>query len=159
PQLLKEHPDIFWGLVAGFWIGNIMLVLLNVPLIGVWVKLLTIPYKYLYPSVLFFVCIGVYAANNDMFQVGETVVIGFLGYILLRLGFHPAPILLGFVLRPRLEENFRRAMLISRGDILVFVERPISAVFIALCAILILGQIYFRLKPGKKKEPGDRVEQ
>jgi TctA family transporter len=149
PQLIKEHPDIFWGLVASFWIGNIMLVLLNVPLIGIWVKLLTIPYKYLYPSALFFVSIGVYAANNDMFQVGETVVIGILGYVLLRLGFHPAPILLGFVLGPRFEENFRRAMLISRGDIAVFVERPISAVFIGLCVLLIVLQIYVRLRGPK----------
>src|SRR5262249_20428366 len=152
-------PDIFWGLVASFWVGNILLVLLNVPLIGLWVKLLTIPYKFLYPSAMFFVCIGVYAANNDFFQVGETLVIGFLGYILLRLCFHPAPMLLGFVLGPRFEENFRRAMLISRGDILVFVERPISAVFIALCVILIVGQLYFRLKPGNGKKTGDQVEQ
>jgi putative tricarboxylic transport membrane protein len=150
PQLINEHPDIFWGLVASFWIGNIMLVILNVPLIGVWVKLLTIPYKYLFPSAMFFVCIGVYAANNDMFQVGETAVIGLLGYILLRLGFHPAPILLGFVLGPRFEENFRRAMLISRGDIGVFVERPISAIFIALCVLLIGVQIYVRLRGPKK---------
>ena len=117
PQLISQHPDIFWGLVASFWIGNIMLVLLNVPLIGIWVKMLAIPYKFLYPSAMFFVCIGVYAANNDFFQVGEVVCIGLFGYILLRLGFHPAPILLGFVLGPRFEENFRRAMLISRGDI------------------------------------------
>src|SRR5262245_53841095 len=149
PQLIKEHPDIFWGLVASFWIGNILLVLLNVPLIGIWVKLLTIPYKYLYPSALFFVCIGVYAANNDMFQVGETVIIGILGYLLLRLGFHPAPILLGFVLGPRFEENFRRALLISRGDMAVFVERPISAVFIGLCVLLIALQIYVRLRGPK----------
>src|SRR3974390_2323137 len=149
PQLISQHPDIFWGLVASFWIGNIMLVLLNVPLIGIWVKMLAIPYRYLYPSALFFVCIGVYSTNNDMFQVGETVVIGIFGYILLQLGFHPAPILLGFVLGPRFEENFRRAMLISRGDILVFVERPISAVFVALCAILIGSQIYFRLRGAK----------
>src|SRR5579862_2012201 len=157
PQLISQHPDIFWGLVASFWIGNIMLVLLNVPLIGIWVKMLAIPYKYLYPSAMFFVCIGVYAANNDFFQVGEVVAIGLFGYILLRLGFHPAPILLGFVLGPRFEENFRRAMLISRGDILVFVERPISAVFITLCAILIGSQIYFRLKGGKTPdlEPAD----
>ncbi|HEY1545074.1 MAG TPA: tripartite tricarboxylate transporter permease [Xanthobacteraceae bacterium] len=159
PQLIAQHPDVFWGLVASFWIGNIMLVLLNVPLIGIWVKLLTIPYRFLYPSAMFFVCIGVYAANNDMFQVGEVLVIGILGYILLRLGFHPAPILLGFVLGPRFEENFRRAMLISRGDILVFLERPISAVFISLCVILIGGQLYFRLKPGKKAQPGSDVEQ
>jgi len=150
PQLIKEHPDIFWGLVASFWIGNIMLVVLNVPLIGLWVKLLTIPYKYLYSSAMFFVCIGVYAANNDMFQVGETAVIGFLGYVLLRLGFHPAPILLGFVLGPRFEENFRRAMLISRGDLGVFVERPISAVFVFLCVLLIGLQIYVRIRGPKK---------
>jgi len=149
PQLISQHPDIFWGLVASFWIGNILLVLLNVPLIGIWVKMLAIPYKYLYPSAMFFVCIGVYAANNDFFQVGEVVVIGILGYVLLRLGFHPAPILLGFVLGPRFEENFRRAMLISRGDLATFIERPISAVFVALCVILIVGQIYVRLKGSK----------
>ena len=96
-------------------------------------------------NALFFVCIGVYAANNDMFQVGEVLVIGILGYVLLRLGFHPAPILLGFVLGSRFEENFRRAMLIARGDFSVFVTRPISAFFIALCVLLIASQIYFRL--------------
>jgi len=153
PQLISEHPDIFWGLVASFWIGNILLVLLNVPLIGVWVKLLTIPYKYLYPSALFFVCIGVYAANNDMFQVGETVVIGVLGYVLLRLGFHPAPILLGFVLGPRFEENFRRALLLSRGDLMTFIDRPISAVFIALCVLLIGIQVFARLRAFGRKPP------
>lgn len=157
PQLINEHPDIFWGLVASFWIGNISLLILNVPLIGVWVKLLAIPYRYLYPSALFFVCIGVYAANNDMFQVGETIVLGIFGYVLLRLDFHPAPILLGFVLGPRFEENFRRAMLISRGDIWVFLERPISAVFIAMCVILIGTQIYVRLR-GKKGRPAAVIE-
>jgi TctA family transporter len=154
PQLITEHPDIFWGLIASFWIGNILLVILNVPMIGLWVKLLMIPYKYLYPSAMFFVCIGVYSTNNDMFQVGEVLVIGIAGYILNLLGFHPAPVLLGFVLGPRFEENFRRALLISRGDMLVFIERPISAVFVALSALLILGQIYVRLrKPKKNGEP------
>jgi putative tricarboxylic transport membrane protein len=152
PQLIKEHPDIFWGLIASFWIGNIMLVVLNVPLIGLWVKLLMIPYKYLYPSALFFVAIGVYSTNNDMFQVGETVVIGLVGYLLLLLDFHPASILLGFVLGPRLEENFRRSMLISRGDVLVFLERPISAFFLFLCAVLLLAQIYVRLRKPKALE-------
>jgi len=156
PQLIKEHPDIFWGLVASFWIGNILLVILNVPLIGLWVKLLTIPYKYLYPSAMFFAAIGVYAANNDMFQVGEMAVIGFFGYLFLRLGFHPAPVLLGFVLGPRFEENFRRAMLISRGDIGVFVERPISAIFIGLCVLLIGLQIYVRLRPKKTVPISDK---
>jgi putative tricarboxylic transport membrane protein len=152
PQLISEHPDIFWGLIASFWIGNILLVILNVPMIGLWVKLLMIPYKYLYPSAMFFVCIGVYSTNNDMFQVGEVLVIGVAGYILNMLGFHPAPILLGFVLGPRFEENFRRALLISRGDLLVFVERPISAAFVALCVLLIVGQIYVRMRPTKDKQ-------
>jgi TctA family transporter len=149
PQLIKDHPDIFWGLIASFWIGNIILVVLNVPLIGLWVKLLMIPYKYLYPSALFFVAIGVYSTNNDMFQVGEVIVIGVIGYVLLLLDFHPAPILLGFVLGPRFEENFRRAMLISRGDMLVFVKHPISAVFVGMSALLILGQLYVRLRRPK----------
>ena len=156
PQLISEHPDIFWGLVASFWIGNIMLVVLNVPMIGLWVKLLAIPYKYLYPSALFFVCIGVYSTGNDMFQVGETIVIGLIGYVLLLLDFHPAPILLGFVLGPRFEENFRRAMLISRGDSLVFIDiknHPISAFFIFLAALLIVVQLYVRLRRPKALIP------
>jgi TctA family transporter len=108
--------------------------------------MLAIPYRFLYPSAMFFVCIGVYAANNDFFQVGEVVVLGLLGYVLLRLGFHPAPVVLGFVLGPRFEENFRRAMLISRGDIFVFVKHPISAVFVGLSALLILLQVYLWLR-------------
>ncbi len=147
PQLISEHPDIFWGLIASFWIGNILLVLLNVPMIGVWIRLLAIPFRYLYPAALFFICIGVYSANNDLFQVGETIVIGVAGFVLLRLGFHPAPILLGFVLGPRFEENFRRAMLMSRGDLASFVKHPISAVFLLLCCLLVGAQIYIRLRP------------
>jgi len=158
PQLISEHPDIFWGLIASFWIGNILLVILNVPMIGLWVKLLSIPYRYLYPSAMFFICIGVYAANNDMFQVGETVAIGIFGYVLLRLDFHPAPILLGFVLGPRFEENFRRAMLISRGDLKVFIERPISAAFLTLCVLLIAGQIYVWLRRPKSVAGAGEIE-
>jgi putative tricarboxylic transport membrane protein len=149
PRLIQQHPDIFWGLVASFWIGNIMLVIFNVPMIGIWVKLLMIPYRYLYPCALFFVCIGVYSTNSDLFQVGETVVLGVFGYVLLILGFHPAPILLGFVLGPRFEKNFRRAMLLARGDLATFVERPISAVFIALCVLLITVQIVVRFRKSK----------
>ncbi len=152
PMLIGQHPDIFWGLIASFWIGNILLVVLNVPMIGIWVKLLTIPYRYLYPSALFFVCIGVYSTNNDLFDVGEALAIGIFGYVLLLLGFHPAPILLGFVLGLRFEENFRRAMLLSRGDLAIFVERPISALFLALCVLLIAAQVYVRLrKRGKPR--------
>lgn len=160
PQLIKSNPDVFWGLVASFWIGNIILVILNVPMIGIWVRMLSIPYKYLYPCALFFICIGVYSANNDLFQVGETLVFGVVGYILVMLGFHPAPILLGFVLGPRFEENFRRAMLIARGDITTFVTRPISATFLALCLLLIGGQIYVRLRArGRKKVSPDTSPQ
>lgn len=142
PQLIVEHPDLFWGLIASFWIGNVLLVVLNVPLIRVWVRLLAVPYRFLYPSALFFICIGVYSTNNDLFDVGETLGLGLFGYVLLRLGFHPAPILLGFVLGPRFEETFRRAMIISRGDIMVFLDRPISAVFLGLCVLLVGLQLY-----------------
>jgi TctA family transporter len=141
PLLIKQQPEIFWGLIASFWIGNILLVVLNVPMIGIWVKLLKVPYRMLYPAALFFVRIGVYSAANSYFDVGETIVIGMVGYVLLRLGFHPAPILLGFVLGPRVEENFRRAMIISGGDLRYFVERPISAVVIGLCCLLVVAQV------------------
>jgi putative tricarboxylic transport membrane protein len=149
PRLIVEQPDIFWGLIASFWIGNLILVFLNVPMIGVWVKLLSVPYRYLYPTALFFVCIGVFAARNEMFDVGATLLFGAFGYLLLQLGFEPAPILLGFVLGPRLEENFRRSVLLSRGSLATFVDRPISAVFLALCALLILAQIYAALRRTK----------
>ncbi len=146
PRLIVEQPDIFWGLIASFWIGNIILVFLNVPMIGVWVKLLMVPYRFLYPTALFFVCIGVFATRNEMFDVAATLAFGGFGYILLQLGFEPAPILLGFVLGPRLEENFRRALLLSRGSLETFIDRPISAVFVGISALLILAQIVAALR-------------
>ncbi|MCC2107534.1 MAG: tripartite tricarboxylate transporter permease, partial [Hyphomicrobiales bacterium] len=149
PRLIVEHPDVFWGLVASFWIGNLILVFLNVPMIGVWVRLLTVPYRYLYPSALFFICIGVFATRNSLFDVGVTLVIGVFGYLLLLLRFEPAPMLLGFVLGPRFEENFRRALNIAHGDLGTFVERPISAFFLAICAALIGLQIYARIKKAR----------
>jgi putative tricarboxylic transport membrane protein len=141
PQLITEHPDIFWGLIASFWIGNILLVILNVPMIGVWVRLLRVPYKYLFPSALFFIAVGVYSTKSSLFDVGEVAVFGILGAIFLWLDFQIAPIALGFILGPMLEENFRRAMLLARGDITVFLQRPISAWFIGACTVLILAQI------------------
>ncbi|MBE7244855.1 MAG: tripartite tricarboxylate transporter permease [Actinomycetospora chiangmaiensis] len=150
PQLMNEHPDVFWGLIASFWIGNILLVILNVPLIGIWVKLLAIPFRYLYPCALFFICVGVYSTNNEMFGVLQTLVIGVVGYGLLRLGFHPAPVLLGFVLGPRLEENFRRALLLSRGDLATFIDSPISATFVAL-AVLLVGMQVFLAYRGRRR--------
>ncbi len=159
PRLIVEHPDIFWGLIASFWIGNLILIVLNVPLIGLWVKMLMVPYKYLYPSALFFICIGVFADKNSLFDVGVTLFFGVFGYILLQLKFEPAPILLGFVLGPRFEENFRRALIISRGDMMTFVDRPISAVFLFACVVLVGAQLYVRLRPNKKKSTFDEIEE
>jgi TctA family transporter len=146
PQLITEHADLFWGLIASFWVGNVLLVLLNVPLIGVWVKLLQVPYRYLFPAALFFIAVGVYSTNNSLFEVGEVLVFGIIGAILIALDFSVAPILLGYVLGPLVEENFRRALLLSRGDMAVFIERPISAVFVGICALLVLLQVGFWLR-------------
>jgi TctA family transporter len=141
PQLITEHPDIFWGLIASFWVGNVLLMIFNVPMIGVWVKLLQVPYRFLYPAAILFICIGVYSTRNSMFDVGEVAVFGVIGAIFMALEFPVSPIVLGFVLGPLLEENFRRALLLSHGDLVVFVERPISAWFMAACATLVLVQV------------------
>ena len=151
PQLITEHADLFWGLIASFWIGNVLLLILNVPLIGVWVKLLQVPYRYLYPAALFFIAVGVYSTNNSLFEIGEVLVFGLVGAIFVALDFPVAPILLGYVLGPMVEENFRRAMLLSRGDMMVFVERPISAGFVAACTLLILAQLFFALRAALHK--------
>jgi len=139
PQLITEHPDIFWGLIASFWIGNVLLIILNVPMIGVWVKMLQVPYRYLFPSAMFFIAVGVFSTQNSLFQIWEVLAFGIIGALLITLEFSVAPIMLGFVLGPMVEENFRRAMLLSRGDVSVFVQRPISAAFIALSAMLLIG--------------------
>ena len=164
PQLISEHPDIFWGLIASFWIGNVLLVILNVPMIGVWVRLLQVPYKYLYPAALFFICIGVYSTKNSLFDVGEVAVFGILGAVFLSLDFPVSPIVLGFVLGPMLEENFRRAMLLSRGDLSVFLRRPIAAGFIAACTLLVLAQLCayarkLRVGPPPQQQPANLAAQ
>ena len=151
PQLISEHPDLFWGLIASFWVGNVLLIVLNVPLIGIWVKLLQVPFRYMYPCALFFIAIGVYSTNTSLFDVYETVVFGVFGAVLLALDFPVAPILLGFVLGPLVEENFRRALLLSRGSLAVFVERPISGVIIALCALLLLTQLGLAARAALKR--------
>jgi TctA family transporter len=153
PQLIVEHPDIFWGLIASFWIGNVLLIILNVPLIGVWVKMLQVPYKYLYPAALFFICIGVYSTKNSLFDVGEVAVFGIIGAIFLAMDFPMSPIVLGFVLGPMLEENFRRAMLISNGRLAIFIERPICAGFIGASCLLILAQLYAYSRKVRLVEP------
>ena len=151
PMLITEHADLFWGLIASFWVGNILLVVLNVPMIGVWVKLLQVPYRFLFPSALFFIAVGVYSTNNSLFEVGEVLVFGVIGAILMALDFPVATILLGYVLGPLVEENFRRALLLSRGDLRVFFERPISATFMTICIALVLGQLFFAARASLRK--------
>jgi TctA family transporter len=141
PQLISEHPDIFWGLVASFWIGNVLLVILNVPLIGIWVRMLQVPYRFLYPSALFFIAVGVYSTRNNLFDVAIVAAFGIIGAILLSLEFPLSPIVLGFVLGPTMEEKFRQATLLSRGDLTVFVTRPVAAAFVAASALLVAIQV------------------
>jgi TctA family transporter len=155
PQLITEHADLFWGLIASFWIGNILLIVLNVPLIGVWVKLLQVPYRYLFPSALFFIAVGVYSTNSNLFQVWEVLGFGIAGAVFAALEFPAAPILLGFVLGPLVEENFRRALLLSHGDLTVFLERPISAVFVAASLALVALQLAFGLRGLYRRRRGD----
>ncbi|MBP0445378.1 tripartite tricarboxylate transporter permease [Roseomonas sp. SSH11] len=147
PRFPAEHPDIFWSLIASFWIGNLLLVLMNIPLIGLWARILLVPYRIMYPAILFFICIGVYSINNSLFDVGLAMAFGLLGYGMNILGFEPAPLLLGYVLGPLMEEHLRRAMLLSRGDPSVFIERPISATLLALCVALIGWSVWSALKP------------
>ncbi len=136
PQVMLEKPDLFWGLIASMWIGNCLLVVLNLPLVGLWVKLLTVPYRWLFPSIILFCSIGNYSVNNNPFDVYLVALIGVLGYVLVKLECEPAPLLLGYVLGPLLEENLRRAMLIARGDPTVFFTRPISAVFMIATVLI-----------------------
>ena len=138
PQVMTSNPSLFWGLIASMWIGNLMLVVLNLPLIGIWIKLLKVPYRLLYPAILLFCAIGVYSTNNTSFDVMQTAAFGFLGVIFMKLECEPAPLLLGFVLGPMMEENLRRALLLSRGDPTVFVTRPLSLVMLLLAAALIV---------------------
>jgi putative tricarboxylic transport membrane protein len=146
PQLIREHPDVFWGLIASFWIGNVLLIVLNVPLIGVWVRLLRVPYRFLFPSALFFIAVGVFSTNSSLFEVGEVLVIGVAGVVFAALDLPVAPVLLGYVLGPMVEEYFRRALLLSHGDLTVFFRRPISATIMAVCALVVLAQLYFWLR-------------
>ncbi|NUT14838.1 MAG: hypothetical protein HOQ33_10095 [Cupriavidus sp.] len=137
PQVMTSNPALFWGLIASMWIGNLMLVVLNLPLIGVWVKLLTVPYRFLYPAILVFCSIGVYSVNNTVFDVFAAASCGLIGYVFHKLRCEPAPLLLGFVLGPMMEENFRRTLLLSRGDFSVFTTRPLSLGLLVAAAALV----------------------
>ena len=142
--VMTKRPDLFWGMVASMWIGNAMLLVINLPLIGIWVRLLSVPYRLLYPAILLFCVIGVYSINTNIAQLVLCAVFAVFGYILLRFGCEPAPLVLGFILGPLMEENLRRSLVISRGDPMVFFERPISAILlvmtVAVVAMIVLPQ-------------------
>jgi TctA family transporter len=155
PQVMTQKPDLFWGLIASMWIGNLMLVVLNLPLVGMWVQLLKVPYRLLFPCIMAFSCIGVYSVNNSGFEVYLTALFGVIGFMWAKLEMPPAPMLLGFVLGPLMEENLRRALLISRGDPTVFVTRPISLGFIIATVLIIVVMVLpaVRARRGQISEP------
>jgi TctA family transporter len=138
PQVMTSNPELFWGLIASMWIGNAMLIILNLPLIGIWIKLLTVPYRWLFPAIVLFCAIGVYSTNNNTFDIWLVGAFGVIGYLFIKLGVEPAPLLLGFILGPMMEENLRRALLLSRGDWTVFVTRGLSASLLAAAAVLLI---------------------
>jgi TctA family transporter len=138
PQVMTERPGLFWGLIASMWVGNLMLLVLNLPLVGLWVKLLAVPYRLLFPAIFVFCCIGVYTVDNKIFDIYEIAALSAVGYVLLKLDCEPAPMVLGFILGPMMEENLRRTMMISFGDPSVFLTRPISATFLIAAAVLLL---------------------
>jgi TctA family transporter len=138
PQIMSERPQLFWGMVASMWLGNLMLVIINLPLIGIWVQLLKVPYRFLYLAILLFCGIGVYTVGNSTSAVLLAAFFGVVGFILMRLDCEPAPMILGFVLGPLMEENLRRAMKIASGDPMIFVQRPISLGLLIAAALLLL---------------------
>ena len=138
PQVMTGNPELFWGLIASMWVGNAMLVVLNLPLIGIWVRLLGVPYRFLFPAIVVFCCVGLYTLNNNPFDVYVGAAFAVVGYLFYKLGCEPVPLLLGFILGPMMEENLRRALLISRGDWGTFVVRPLSAALLAAAALMIV---------------------
>jgi TctA family transporter len=140
PQAMVQRPELFWGVVASMWIGNLFLLLLNLPLIGLWVRLLAVPYRLLFPAILVFCCIGVVSINNNPFDLLQLIVFSGLGYVLIKLGCEPAPLILGLVLGPMMEEYLRRALLISLGDPTILVRSPLSAAFL-LASLALMASI------------------
>lgn len=157
PSVITHQPALFWGLIASMWIGNVMLLVINLPLIGLWVRLLKVPYRLLFPAILLFCCVGVYSVNNRGFDVALVIIFGLLGYLFRKARCEPGPLLLGFVLGPLLETNLRRALLISQGDPSVLVDRPISAVLFAASAILLVMMVLPAFR--KKREEAFQEEE
>jgi TctA family transporter len=151
PQIMEQKPGLFWGMIVSMWIGNLMLVVLNLPLIGIWVRMLLVPYRLLAIAILFFCCIGVYSLNNSANEVLIIAIFGLFGYVLIRLGCEPAPLLMGFLLGPMMEVYMRRAMLISRGDAWVFVTSPLSATFLLIAALMLLFILLPNIRKSREK--------
>ncbi|WP_226553897.1 tripartite tricarboxylate transporter permease [Celeribacter naphthalenivorans] len=153
PQVVTEYPDLFWGLIASFWIGNVLLVILNIPLIGLWVRILAIPYSLLFPAIVMFTCIGAYSVHNNVFDVLVLSICGLIGYLMLQLRFEAIPLLLGFILGPSLEENFTRSMTIYRGDFTTYFERPITASILLVTLALVVWTFWMASrKPSRPQE-------
>lgn len=151
PQVMTSNPGLFWGLIASMWVGNLMLVILNLPLVGLWVKLLTIPYRFLYPAIMMFCCIGIYSIKNDTFELYQAALVCVVGYGILQLKLPPAPMLLGLVLGPQVEENFRRAMLLSRGDATVFFTSPLSGTLLAIAVVALIFMMLPSIRARREK--------
>jgi TctA family transporter len=151
PQVMDQKPDLFWGMIVSMWIGNAMLVILNLPLIGIWVKMLLVPYRLLAIAILFFCCIGVYSLNNLWSEVLFMAMFGMLGFIFVRLDCEPAPLLLGYLLGPLMEVYMRRAMLLSRGDALVFFQRPLSLAFLIIAVIALAVVIFPNIRKAREE--------
>src|SRR5690606_6599795 len=141
PTLVSERPELFWGLVVSFWIGNVLLLILNIQMLGIWVRLLSVPYHLLYPAILFFVCIGVYSVNLAAYDIWMVIAFSLVGYAMRLLGLPAAPLVLGFVLGPMMEIQFRRTLIFSGGDFIAFVDRPLSATMLGFCALILLWTV------------------
>jgi putative tricarboxylic transport membrane protein len=151
PQIMTKQPNLFWGMIASMWIGNLMLLVINLPLIGLWVRLLKVPYRLLFPAIVLLCCIGIYSINNSPVEVVMTAGFGLFGYALVKLGFEPAPMLLGFVLGKLMEEKLRQALVISRGSFKTFVERPLSAGLLVLTLVLLVIAILPAIRKGREQ--------
>lgn len=151
PNVMTSRPELFWGLIASMWIGNLMLVLLNLPLVGIWVKLLSVPYRLLFPGIVMFSCIGVYASGFASFDLYMTAVFGIFGVILKILKFEPAPLVLGFVLGPMLEENFNRALILSDGSLMTFISNPMPAIMLGLAVLLIVLMVLPSIRANREE--------
>lgn len=152
PRFITDQPEMFWGLAVSFWIGNFLLLVLNIPLIGLWVRILQIPYRFLHPAIISLICIGVYSTSNSVFDIWLVLIFGVLGYVLRLLSLEPAPLLIGFILGPMIEENFRRAMLLAEGNFSLIIQRPITLFALVISAVLLAWMLYTSFFPKNSKK-------